>query len=263
MSDKKEESGLGIGVVVMIMGAIFFLFTLFTEEPQQGIDFLKKNNYIELPSVKLSSNEKIKELIFNVPYIYLEGDGAEKDYNVNLNDRYDFLEAYYQIEEDDNAILGVYFNDYLVSFNKNGNNYYKVIDKSIYGNSNELNIRFLIKKKSNWLIFSTPKVVIKDFVIYGYKGLNKATFNFYLNNVTSNLVLKGTNRECSNADLFLKINNCPEYEIKLGCFEELTYNIPEICLKIGNNTISFRLYSGKVDLENLRIEKARFTNQSY
>jgi len=123
-----ENKGLPVSVALMIIGAIVFVYALFTSysEPEQSFN-LTSYSSIDLPPLHLSSSEK-RDIIANIPYVRLTEDDNEKEYSFELKRKYEYFEAFYQIEEDRNSKLNVYINDFLVSFNKYGNGYYKYLD---------------------------------------------------------------------------------------------------------------------------------------
>jgi len=262
-NQQSKDEGLSVSIALMIIGAIFFVYTLFVEDnsvqggfsESQPIDnkesvFLKRVN---LPLISLEK-EINKEIIASIPYIYLEGDLSYKEYNFPMKDNFDYLEAFYEIKERKNAVLGVYINDFMVSFNREGNNYYKLLEKPIFENKDKLNIRFIIKKEG---FFGEPVLVIKDFVIVGYENKGKKIIDFYLDkDKIANYYLIGEPLFCRKGSFILKVNNCPEYVIKFDCRDKIKKLIPDICFN-EYNKLTFELQSGEITFKKLYLEEAK------
>jgi hypothetical protein len=265
--EEKKDEGMDISVAIMIIGAIFFIYTLFVGSDNSSNSFLSSNfsstetssssnvnsfsNLIYLPPLDLEYKIR-RDLVASIPYVYLEGDLSYKDFSFPLERNYDYLEAFYEIKEKNNAVLGVYINNIMVSFNKEGNNYYKYIEKPVFQNSNILKVRFVIKKEG---FFGTPKVVIKDFVIYGYKNEGKKIVEFSLDKEDiKNYELIGEPSYCKPGSLILKVNKCPDYIINFNCQKRIELLIPEICFQ-ENNKIIFELQSGKLFFKKLYLKE--------
>ncbi len=251
-----ESKGLPVSIALMIIGAIVFVYALFTSysEPEQGFN-LTNYSSIDLPPLHLSSLEK-RDIVVNIPYVRLTKDDNEKEYSFELKRKYNYFEAFYQIEEDRNAKLDVYINDFLVSFNKYGDGYYKYLDKSIIKDHN-LDIRFVLEKEG-FSLFSTPEIVVKDFLIYGYYTNNEASISFNLDKIEE-LTLDGKPLNCEPGQLTVQVNDCPAYAIDFNCKSRITYDVSPICLKKGYNVIKFKLNSGKLDLYDLKLIKVNST----
>ena len=246
--DKTKKSQFPASLVILLLGIFIVIYMLFGEDNSfnELNDFSNDSeNSIILPSVYLTSQAE-KELLFSAPYIILNKENSEKTYSFELKNNYDHLEAFYQIEDKQNCNILIYFNNYLVSFNKLGNGYYKYIEKPIYENKDKLELRFVCQEQG-FSLFKKPKVVLKDFVIEGFKEFDEAKIMFSAEE--RDYLFKANPSNCEKGVLEIQVNECPSFLIDFNCRDLIEYTIPKICLNYGENTIKFKLLSGKLSLK--------------
>jgi hypothetical protein len=243
--NKIKKAQFPTSLIILLMGIFIVIYMLFGEDTTiSNPSRTTIKDSIVLPSVYLTSQQE-KELIASIPYIVLDSNNNEKKYFFKLKNSYDHLEAFYQLKENQNCNILVYFNNYLVSFNKLGNGYYKYIEKPIYEDNNELEIRFVCQKQG-FSLFKKPKAIIKDFVVEGFKEYNKAQVTFSAEE--EDYLFKAKPSNCEKGSLEIQVNECPSFLINFNCNSFIEYTIPKICLNYGKNTIKFKLISGKLSL---------------
>jgi len=264
VSEEKQskDEGLSVSVAIIIIAAIFLVYSLFVnnevkESSEKSEDLLNNSNktffLINLPLISLEKNIK-RKIVVSIPYVYLEGDLSYKEYSFSLNENFDYLEAFYEIKDKKNALLGVYINDFMVSFNRESNNYYKLLEKPIFEGRNKLDIKFIIKKEG---FFGKPLIVIKDFVIIAYKDESKKIIEFYLDkDKIKNYYLVGKPFFCKKGSFILKVNKCPEYIINFDCRSDIKKLIPDICFGEYNKLV-FELQNGRISFKRLYLEEAK------
>lgn len=243
-------------LLILLMGVFILVFLLFGENSINYYNEEKneKNGSKEtiyLPNVFLTS-EKKRDLVFVVPYITLSNKES-KTFTVNLEKSYNHLEMFYQVEKNNNCIIKVYFDDYLTSFNKIGENYYKYIEKPLFKDKEKIEIKIECQKDKT-LYFKKTEALIKDFVIYGYEEFNLAKINFFIDNLDyGQYRLESFFSTCERGSLLIQVNDCNEYLLDFDCSKKIVYNIPKICLNEGKNTLKLKLLSGEINFKDMKI----------
>ncbi len=243
-------------LVILLIGVFVLIFLLFGEDtnissPSSSEQIINKSK-ISLPSIYLTT-EKDEKLLISIPFIVLENNFLEKSYEFYLNDNFDYLESFYQIEKIKNCNLQVYLDDYLISYDRLGRGYYKLLEKPLFENKDKIKIRFVCEKKGNFL-FGQPQAIIKDFVINGYKKYDKVKLTFRAE--PKDYIFQALVTRCNGENtLEIQVNNCPAYIKDVKCNSVFKYKIPEVCLNEESaiNTLNIRILKGKLSLVNVSL----------